>query len=51
MYVCVHICRALYNYYFYVRFEEGLNIKVKLDIDIRFGRSVEFKKYLRTWSM
>ena len=29
------------------RFEEGLNTKVKLDIYKRFGKSVEFKKYLR----
>ena len=28
------------------RFEEGLNTKVKLDIYKRFGKSVEFKKYL-----
>ena len=28
------------------RFEEGLNRKVKLDIYKRFGKSVEFKKYL-----
>ena len=28
------------------RFEEGLNMKVKLDIYKRFGKSVEFKKYL-----
>ena len=28
------------------RFEEGLNAKVKLDIYKRFGKSVEFKKYL-----
>ena len=28
------------------KFEEGLNTKVKLDIYKRFGRSVEFKKYL-----
>ena len=29
-----------------VRFEEGLNTKVKLDIYKRFGKSIEFKKYL-----
>ena len=29
-----------------MRFEEGLNTKVKLDIYKRFGKSVEFKKYL-----
>ena len=28
------------------RFEEGLNTKVKLYIYKRFGKSVEFKKYL-----
>ena len=28
------------------RFEEGLNTKIKLDIYKRFGKSVEFKKYL-----
>ena len=28
------------------KFEEGLNTKVKLDIYKRFGKSVEFKKYL-----
>ena len=28
------------------RFEEGINTKVKLDIYKRFGKSVEFKKYL-----
>ena len=28
------------------KFEEGLNSKVKLDIYKRFGKSVEFKKYL-----
>ena len=28
------------------RFEQGLNTKVKLDIYKRFGKSVEFKKYL-----
>ena len=28
------------------RFEEGLNTKVKLDIYKRFGKSVEFNKYL-----
>ena len=28
------------------RFEEGLNTKVKFDIYKRFGKSVEFKKYL-----
>ena len=28
------------------RFEEGLNTKVKLDIYKRFGKSVQFKKYL-----
>ena len=28
------------------RFEEGLNTKVKLDIYKRFGKSIEFKKYL-----
>ena len=28
------------------RFEEGLNTKVKLDIYKRFGKSVEFRKYL-----
>ena len=28
------------------RFEEGLNRKVKLDIYKRFGKSVEFKKYI-----
>ena len=28
------------------RFEEGLNTKVILDIYKRFGKSVEFKKYL-----
>ena len=27
--------------------EEGLNTKVKLDIYKRFGKSVEFKKYLQ----
>ena len=27
-------------------FEEGLNTKVELDIYKRFGKSVEFKKYL-----
>ena len=30
----------------YKRFEEGLNTKVKLDIYKRFGKSVDFKKYL-----
>ena len=33
------------------RFEEGLNTKVKLDIYKRFGKSVEFKKYIFIWSM
>ena len=33
------------------RFEEGLNTKVKIDIYKRFGKSVEFKMYLCTWSM
>ena len=28
------------------KFEEGLNTNVKLDIYKRFGKSVEFKKYL-----
>ena len=28
------------------RFEKGLNTKVKLDIYKRFGKSVEFKKFL-----
>ena len=28
------------------KFEEGLNTKVKLDMYKRFGKSVEFKKYL-----
>ena len=28
------------------RFEEGLNTKVKLDIYKRFGKNIEFKKYL-----
>ena len=28
------------------KFEEGLNIKVKLDMYKRFGKSVGFKKYL-----
>ena len=28
------------------RFEEGLNTKVKLYIYKRFGKNVEFKKYL-----
>ena len=28
------------------KFEEGLNIKVKLDMYKRFGKSVEFNKYL-----
>ena len=28
------------------KFEEGLNTKVKLDTYKRFGKSVEFKKYL-----
>ena len=28
------------------KFEEGLNTKVKLDMCKRFGKSVEFKKYL-----
>ena len=28
------------------KFEEGFNTKVKLDIYKRFGKSVEFKKYL-----
>ena len=28
------------------KFEKGLNTKVKLDIYKRFGKSVEFKKYL-----
>ena len=28
------------------RFEDGLNFKVKLDIYKRFGKSVEFIKYL-----
>ena len=27
-------------------FEEGLNTKVKLDIYNRFGKSVDFKKYM-----
>ena len=30
------------------KFEEGLNTKVKLDTYKRFGKSVEFKKYLYT---
>ena len=34
------------NIAIYFRFEEGLNTKVKLDIYKRFGKSVEFKKYL-----
>ena len=29
------------------QFEEGLNGKVKLDMYIRFGKKVEFKRYLR----
>ena len=29
------------------RFEEGLNTEIKLDIYKQFGKSVEFKKYLR----
>ena len=33
------------------RFEEGLNMKVKLDIYKRFGMSVEFKKYLMEYVM
>ena len=32
--------------HYYVKFEEGLNTKVKLDIYKRFGKSVEFKKCL-----
>ena len=28
------------------KYEEGLNTKVKLDMYKRFGKSVEFKKYL-----
>ena len=28
------------------KFEEGLNTKVKLDMYKRFGKSIEFKKYL-----
>ena len=28
------------------KFEEGLNTKAKLDMYKRFGKSVEFKKYL-----
>ena len=28
------------------KFEEGLNTKVKLDVYKRFGKSVEFMKYL-----
>ena len=30
----------------YRKFEEGLNTKVKLDMYKRFGKSIEFKKYL-----
>ena len=30
----------------YRKFEEGLNTKVKLGMYKRFGKSVEFKKYL-----
>ena len=29
------------------KFEEGLNTKVKLDMYKRFGKSIEFKKYLQ----
>ena len=29
-----------------MKFEEGLNNKVKLDMYKRFGKSIEFKKYL-----
>ena len=38
-------CFSFFNN-IYWRFEEGLNTKVKLDIYKRFGKSVEFKKYL-----
>ena len=32
------------------KFEEGLNTKVKLDMYKRFGKSIEFKKYIFTWN-
>ena len=33
------------------RFEEGLNMKVKLDIYKRFGKSVKFKKFYMEYVM
>ena len=47
---CVYIYIYIYIYRISKResrrFEEGLNTKVKLDIYKRFGKSVEFMKYL-----
>ena len=39
-------CEAAFSERESRKFEEGLNTKVKLDIYKRFGKSVEFKKYL-----
>ena len=39
-------CRVCISERESIKFEEGLNTKVKLDIYRRFGKSVEFKIYL-----